>query len=310
MTTIVVAADFGGPEVLSVREIDLPEPGPGQVRIAVRAAGVNPVDVKSYGGSRGTDPSRLPLPLGMEAAGVITAVGPGVERSIGEEVVVFRTSGAYASDLVTAADTALPKPAGLDWAAAGGLLLTGATAVHALTATNVSDGETVLVHGGAGGVGLMAIQLAALRGAQVVATASPAKHALLREFGAIPVAYGAGLLDRVREAAPQGIDAALDLIGTDEAMETSLALVSDPGRVATIANYGPLPKDGVKRLGGGPGADPGTELRNAARAELIDLAGTGRLRVLIDRTYPLAEAADAHRQIIDGHVTGKLVLIP
>jgi NADPH:quinone reductase-like Zn-dependent oxidoreductase len=156
----------------------------------------------------------------------------------------------------------------------------------------------------------MAVQLAALRGATVVATASPAKHELLRRFGATPITYGDGLAERVRASAPDGITAAIDTVGTDEAVDVSLELVPDRQRIVTIAAFGRAPHEGIKLIGGGPGADPGTEIRDAARLQLTELAADGRLQVLVDRTYPLAEAAAAHREIIAGHVTGKLVLVP
>lgn len=310
MSRRVVATDFGGPENLLLVDVDVPEPGPGQVRVAVRAAGVNPVDVKSYSGAFGTDPAQLPKPLGSEASGTVTAVGNDVDVRVGDEVAVFRAPGAYATDLLVEADAVVAKPAEVDWADAAGLLLTGSTAVHALTATDVAEGETVLVHGGSGGVGLMAVQLAAGRGARVIATASERNHALLRELGAEPVVYGAGLLERVRGLAPDGVHAALDLIGTDEALEVSLALVENRSRIATIVNFEGGGDAGIKVLGGGPGADPGDELRQAARPDLLAMVARGELRVLVEATYPLAEAGEAHQRIAGGHVTGKLVLLP
>ena len=168
----------------------------------------------------------------------------------------------------------------------------------------------MLIHGGSGGVGVMAVQLAALRGATVVATASPGRHDLLRDLGAIPVTYGAGLAGRVRAAAPGGIDVALDLAGTDEAMDTSLDLVADRDRIASITAFARGPKEGIKLLGGGPGADPGTEIRDAARVELARLADEKKLRVVVSRTFPLADVADAHRLLMTGHSEGKIALIP
>ncbi len=307
-----MAAAFGGPESLAVEEVTLPDPGPHEVHVEVRASGVNPADVKAYRGPG--DPAKLPVLLGYEAAGVVAAVGEGAADdqgalAVGDEVIVFRTRGAYAADLVVPDSTLTRKPDALDWPQAAGLLLAGATAVHTLEATGVREGDTVLVHGASGGVGLYAVQLARLRGARVVATAGERNHDLLRELGAEPVAYGDGLLDRVRALAPEGVDAALDLVGTDEAMDVSLALV-DRDRIATIANFARGPREGVKLLGGGPGADAGDALRAAARPELARLAGSGQLRVLVAATYPLDDAADAHRQIATGHTTGKIALLP
>ncbi|HEV7203661.1 MAG TPA: NADP-dependent oxidoreductase [Jatrophihabitans sp.] len=311
MTTSVLATAFGGPEVLSAVESPTPEPGAGEIRIAVRAAGVNPIDHKAFSGLMGADPSGLPKPVGAEVAGVVTAIGAGVDRvAVGDEVIAYPVTGGYSTDVVTAAANAVAKPAAMSWEQAGGLLLTGATAVHALTAAGVKEGETVLIHGASGGVGLPAVQLALGRGATVIATAGPTKHDLLRRLGAIPVEYGDGLADRVRAAAPQGIDAALDLVGTDEAVETSLELVADRRRIVTIAAFGRALDDGITLIGGGPGADPGTEIRSAARTQLTEAFATGRLELFVARTYPLAEAADALRDIQSGHTTGKIVLIP
>jgi NADPH:quinone reductase-like Zn-dependent oxidoreductase len=307
----VVATDFGGPEVLSVIDEQVPDPAAGQVRIAVRAAGVNPIDVKVYSGAFGTDRSQLPRHLGSEAAGVVTAVGSGVGGiAVGDEVIAFRAPGAYASELLAPAEAIVAKPAALGWHGAAGLMLTGSTAVHTLTATGVGAGETVLVHGGSGGVGLMVVQLARLRGARVVATAGERNHELLRSLGAEPVLYGDGLADRVRAAAPDGLDAAIDAVGTDEAMDVSLALVQDRGRIATIANFDRAPREGVRLLGNGPGADPGQDIRDGARPELARLAGSGRLRVVVAAAFGFDRAADAHRQVAGGHTTGKVVLVP
>ncbi len=168
MPAVVIAAAFGGPEVLSVIDEPTGEPGPGEARIEVRATGVNPVDYKVYSGAFGTDPAQLPIRLGSEAAGVVTAVGadavgPAGQIAAGDEVIAFRAPGAYAAELVVPAQALVPKPAALDWAQAGGLMLTGATAWHALVVTDTRDGDTVLIHGGSGGVGVMAVQLAVAR---------------------------------------------------------------------------------------------------------------------------------------------------
>jgi NADPH:quinone reductase len=315
MSRVVVATAFGGPEVLSVADQPAGSPGPGEVLLEVRAAGVNPADWKGYTGAFGTDPAKLPMRLGFEAAGVVAEVGPGAEGpagplAVGDEVIGFRLQGAYASALVVPAATLVPKPATLDWPEAAGLMLTGATAVHALTAVDAGAGDSVLVHGAAGGVGLMLVQLAVAGGARVIGTAGPSGADLVRRLGGEPVSYGEGLGDRVRELAPEGITAAVDAVGTDEALDVSLDLVPDRQRIATIANFARGPQAGIRVLGNGPGADPGTELRNAARLRLTALVEAGRLQVVVARTFPLDDVVAAHREGMTGHSHGKLVLIP
>jgi NADPH:quinone reductase-like Zn-dependent oxidoreductase len=315
MSRVVVATAFGGPEVLSV--VDQPDrpPGPGEAVLEIRAAGINPADWKGYGGAWGTDPSRLPMRLGFEASGVVAEVGDGAEGpagplAAGDEVIGFRLTGAYADRLVVPAASLVPKPAGMAWEEAAGLMLTGATAFHAVGAVDVRDGDTVLVHGAAGGVGLMLVQLARARGARVIGTTGRAGADVVRRLGGEPVAYGEGLADRVRELAPDGVSAAVDAVGTDEAIDTSLALVPDRRRIATIAAFERGGAEGIQVLGNGPGADPGTEIRDAARLELTRLVGEGRLTVVVAGSYPLAEVAAAHREGMTGHSHGKLVLVP
>ncbi len=271
----------------------LGSPEPGQVVIEVRAAGTNPVDFKLYSGAYGEDPTALPLPLGFEASGIVREVGGEIEGpsgpiAVGDEVIAYRVSGAYATGLVTSASSVLAKPASMSFEEASGLLLTGATAVHALKATDTRSGDTLLVHGASGGVGLMAIQLAVADGVRVIGTASSSQHELVRSLGAEPVVYGDGLLERVQEMAPEGVTTAIDLIGTDEAIDVSRALVTDPKRVATIVSTERSRALGVQALGGGPGSDPGTEIREAARLDLIRRVHDGSLRVIVEATYPLA----------------------
>ena len=315
MATKVVANAFGGPEVLAVVDEALPDPGPGQVSVEVRAVGTNPADYKMFSGNFGADTTQLPMPVGSEAAGVVTAVGsgaagPGGPVRPGDAVILFRITGAYASQVVVGAAAAVAKPARLSFEEAGGLMLTGTTAVHALTATGVGPGDTVVVHGASGGVGLMAVQLAVADGARVIGTASEAGPAHLRRLGAEPVAYGDGLLDRIRALAPDGVDAAIDTVGTDEAVDVSVALVADRDRIATLAAFRRGFELGLRVLGRAPGADPGTEVRDAARLELVRRAEAGTLSVLVAGTYPLAEAGDALRRLAGGHTHGKIVLIP
>jgi len=315
MTRTVVATAFGGPEVLAVIETPIRPPGPGEVLISVRAAGTNPIDYKVYSGVMGQDPARLPMRLGSEAAGVVTEVGDGAEGpggrvAVGDEVIAYRIAGAYAADVTVPAASVVPKPSTLSFEEASGLMLTGVTAAHALAVTRVGAGDTVLIHGASGGVGLMAIQLAADSGARVIGTAGESGRALVRDFGAEPVAHGAGLEERVRALAPGGVDAAVDCAGGDEALDTSLALVADRGRIVTIVASRRAFDSGIKVIGGAPGADPGTEIRTAARLELARLASDGKLRVVVAAAYPLAEAAAAHRALATGHAHGKIVLVP
>ena len=242
VTREVVATSFGGPEVLSVVDTPVGSPGAEEVLIEVRAAGTNPVDYKMFSGAYGRDTAALPMRIGREAAGVVAAVGERAAGSagviqVGEEVVAFPIVGAYAGAVVVPASSVVPKPSTLSFEQASGLMLTGATAVHALKATQVGRGDTVLVHGASGGVGLMAVQLAVLAGARVIGTASESGHACLRELGAEPVTYGDGLLERIRAIAPNGVDVAVDTVGTDEAIDTSVALVADRDRIVTIAGF-------------------------------------------------------------------------
>jgi len=309
MTTVVLAEAYGGPEVLTITEVPTPAPGPGEVLVGVRAAGVNQADIKVYGGVWGTDPAKLPIPLGFEVAGVVVAVGDGVEdHEIGDEVIAHPVRGGYATEVVVPVHTLVAKPNDLDWDAASGLLLTGTAAAHAVTAAEVADGDTVLVHGAAGGVGLVAVQLAVLRGATVIGTAAETQHDLLRDLGVVPVVYGDGLLDRVRSLAPDGIDAALDLAGTDEALDVSLSLVSDRRRIATIANFDRGPKEGIRVLGAG--GEEGKEIREAAAPELARLAARGDLTIFVEATFPLSEVVAAHELLASRRATGKIVLIP
>jgi NADPH2:quinone reductase len=314
MARVVVATALGGPEVLAVVEEPVAELGAGEVRLAVRAAGVNPIDWKRYSGATGGAAAELPMRLGFEAAGVVTevggeAIGPAGAIAVGDEVIAFRADGAYADELVVPASAVVPKPAAMSWVQAGGLMLAGVTATHALAATALGAGETVLVHAAAGGVGLMVVQLAVARGARVIATASERNHDYLRELGAEPTTYGAGLADRVRALAPGGVDAAIDCIGSDEAVDVSLELIADRDRIASIAAFARGAQAGIKLLGGGPGADPGTELRQAARLQLTALVEQGKLSVRA-RAFALDDVAAAHREGQAGHVTGKLVLVP
>jgi NADPH:quinone reductase-like Zn-dependent oxidoreductase len=308
----IVAPVYGGPEVLTLVDSELPKPADGQVLIEVRAAATNPIDFKLFGGTYGDDPSRLPMSLGFEVAGVVRElggelVGPSGPIHVDDHVIVFRANAGYATHVLASGDTVLPKPDVMTFEEASGLMLAGATAVHALTVARVGAGDTVLIHGAAGGVGLMAVQLAVGDGARVIGTASEAQHDLLRGLGAEPVTYGAGLLERVRALASQGVDAALDFVGSTDAGDVSFAL-ANKDRIVTIVASGHAKALGAYAIGGG--GDPGTEIRDAARLELLRRVEAGTLKVIVEAAYPLADASAALEELATGHAHGKIVLTP
>ncbi|MGC5168158.1 NADP-dependent oxidoreductase [Luteimicrobium sp. DT211] len=315
---IVRPTTFGGPEVLQVLDEDAPSPGVGEVLVGVRAIDVNPVDWKLYSGAFGADPGLLGA-VGTSVSGVVLALGePGADGpslAVGDAVVARAVHGTtYAERVVADAAAVHALPAGVGFEEGAALLVAGGTAFHALDAVGLGDGEhagqTLLVHGAAGGVGSMVVQLAVLRGVRVIATASERNHDYLRGLGAEPVTYGDGLADRVRALAPSGVDAVLDLVGTDEAVRTSLELVADRDRVATIVPGAAARGAGVRALGGGPGSDPGTAVRQASIPVLLRLVADRRLRVAVTVTYPLDRTSDAHRAGRDGHTRGKVVVVP
>lgn len=308
MARAVVASAYGGPEVLSVVEHDPGPPGPGQVVIEMRAAGVNPADWKSYSGAGGDDPARLPLRVGYELAGVVDDVGAGVDLRPGDEVMAYPAPGAYADKVLVASSAVARKPASLDWAEAGSLLLAGTTAVHAVRRVAVGAGDTVLVHGASGGVGSIVVQLAHHAGARVIGTAHPSKHDHLVELGAVPVAYGPGLRERVERVATGGVHAAVDTAGTDEALDVSVELVRDRRRILTIAGFARAARLGLPMLGG-PGGDPTAEEQAVARRRVAELAGVGVITVSVGGTYHLADVTRAHRTAMAG-TRGRVVLVP
>lgn len=307
MGTYVVAEHPGGPEVLEFREEPDRDPQAGEVAIEVKAIGVNPVDIKQ----RIADgPAEFPLRPGHEISGVISAVGEGAAFAVGDEVIAFRVFGGYATRLVVPAKDVFLKPSNLSFDEAAGLLLVGVTAVHALTRVKAARGDTILVHGASGSVGQALVQLAVADGIRVIGTAGPGNVGLVRDLGAEPIPYGGGIVDRVHEVAPNGVDAAIDLVGTREAIDTSLELVPDHRRVTTIVGGAYATERGIQKIGRGVGAEPGTELRDAARQGLVDAAGRGDLKTRIVARYPFTEAAAAQDFVAGGHAAGKVVLIP
>jgi NADPH:quinone reductase-like Zn-dependent oxidoreductase len=306
-----MARELGGPDAWELQEHDLPAPKTGEVTIEVRAAGMNPADAKHV--AKGTDPSRLPVAIGYEVAGVIAALGPGTEIAsgggrVGDEVLAFRISGGYASAVTVPASDVFAKPPSLGFPEAANLLLAGCTAAEMLHAANVVSGDTIVLHGASGAVGVSVLQQARHLGAHVIGTASEGRFDVVCRFGGEPVAHGDGLEQRVREAAPDGIDVAFDAVGTDEAVDVSLAVVDDRARIVTIAAKSRADRDGFVALGGS--VPESARFRDSVRARLVELAGAGELVVPVARTYPLDDAREAVAQLMGGHPGGKLALIP
>ena len=301
MSRAVKIDEYGPPEVLQIVEVDEPTPGPGEVRVNVKVAGVQPFDIKTRRGDMAErSPLTFPATLGNEYAGVVDLVGEGVEGlAVGDEVLGSASAQAYADLIVVPADQAVPKPPGLDLVTAGALVAAAQTASGALLELGVRAGDTLLVHAAAGSVGTLAVQLAVEAGATVIGTASPANHDYVRSLGAIPVAYGPGLVDRVREVAPHGVTVALDAAGAD-AILASAELVADPGRIGTIVD----PVTAAK-VGGRAVFTPRSPARLAAVAAL---AARGTVTIPV-RTFAFTDVVEAHRAVESGHGRGKVVLL-
>jgi NADPH:quinone reductase-like Zn-dependent oxidoreductase len=299
----VVFDEFGGPEVLQAREVDTPSPGPGQVRIAVRAAGVNPMDYKIRSGwMEGMMETAFPAVPGIELAGVVDEVGEGAEFAVGDEVVGWSATGSYAEYAL--AGNVVRKPAEVDWHQAAGLPAVGETAQRVLRELGLKSGETLLLHGAAGGVGAIATQLAVALGATVIGTASSANHDYLRSLGATPVEYGDGLVDRVRAVAPQGIDAVYDTAGQG-ALTDSIELRGGTDRIVTIADMSGGELGVSVSYGGTP-----PEVSAAGLTEQLQLIADGKLSVRIADTFALTDAAKAQELSESGHAKGKLIIVP
>ncbi|NUT32154.1 MAG: NADP-dependent oxidoreductase [Hamadaea sp.] len=296
----VVFDRFGPPEVLRLADLPDPQPGPGEVRVRVRAAGVQPFDVAVRAGQMTHLPVSFPQQIGQEYAGVVDQVGVGVTGlSPGDEVLGSAMLNAVAEYVVVAAENVVRKPAELDFPTAAGFVAAGQTATGALNELRIAAGETLLVHAAAGSVGTIAVQVAKRAGLTVVGTAGPANHDYLRELGAIPVAYGDGLAERVRTAAPHGVDVALDAAGRG-AIAASVELIEDRKRIGTIVD-----DEGAR--------EHGVHVVRAARspqrlADVIALAARGEIGMPI-RAYPWEDVVAAHRTVESGHGRGKVVLV-
>ena len=301
MSRIVQYSRHGGPEVLDIAEVSEPHAGAGQVRVAVRAAGLNNFDAKVRRSSAVLPGRALPSGQGAEFAGVIDEVGEGVSTAaVGDEVLGWSNFSAQADFVVVPATQVAAKPAGLQWAEAGGLGLVGNTAERATSAIAPQPGETVLVSAAAGGVGLFAAQFVLAGGSTVIGTASAENHDFLRGLGIIPVAYGPGLADRLQAAAPGGIDAVIDNAG-QETVEAAIELGVDPKRINSIVYFDGAAKYGISTVGGGGKT-------SADLGRLAMLVADGRIVLPIAATFPLAEVRAAYELLESRHLRGKIVL--
>jgi NADPH:quinone reductase-like Zn-dependent oxidoreductase len=304
MSKAVRFSRYGGADVLEVVEVDDRSPGAGEVRVRVVAAGINPGEIPiREGAMHSIYPATFPSGQGSDFAGVIAEVGDRVDAlSVGDEVIGFSDGrNAQAESITIAADRVIPKPHGVSWNEAGSLFVAGTTAKASIDAVRIRRGDTVVVAGAAGGVGVLATQLAVLAGAAVVATASKENHEFLTSIGAIPVEYGKGLADRIRKIVPDGVDAFIDAHG-DGNVEIAVSLGVDRDRINTIADFAAKKKYGV-RANGMSTVEPRETL-----VELARLLGNGELRLPVYATYSLDRVRAAYEQLAKRHGLGKIVL--
>ncbi|MCX6049728.1 MAG: NADP-dependent oxidoreductase [Chloroflexi bacterium] len=291
-------SEYGGPEVLRLVEVDEPHAGPGEVRIAVRAAGVNGIDWKIRSGfMRQNMPLTLPAGTGRDAAGIVDEVGAGV-RDVAVGDAVFGAGSATFAEYAVLTGWAL-MPVGLSFEEAAGYPVPVETANRILNQIGVQPGETLLVSGAAGGVGSAVLQFARQRGITVIGTASERNQPYLRSLGAVPTTYGPGLVERVRALAPNGVDAALDIAGSG-VIPDLIALTGEPTKVLSIADFS-APQYGAQVSSNSQNAPVAFAL--AAR-----LFTQGAFHLPVEKTFPLAEAAEAQKRSAEGHVTGRLVV--
>ena len=298
---------YGDVDVLDIVDVAAPVAGEGQVVVRVEATAINPGEAAIRSGALHERwPATFPSGEGSDLAGVVTEVGPGVDGvSVGDEVIGYTDERASHAELVAVdAGHLTPRPAAVPWEVAGSLYVVGATAYAAVRAVGLREGDVVVVSGAAGGVGTLVVQLARDAGATVVGLASEDHHDWLREHGALPVPYGEGVAERIREAAGGQVDAFIDLFGSGY-VELALELGVAPERIDTIADpTAPERHPGVKIDGNMAGASPET------LAELAALIAEGRLEVPIAGVYPLAEVREAYTELERRHTLGKIVLRP
>jgi NADPH:quinone reductase-like Zn-dependent oxidoreductase len=306
MSRAVQFDHYGGLDVLHVVDVPDPVPGPGEVLVRVKAASINPGEAKIREGAlHSLFPATFPSGEGSDFAGVVEAVGVDVTAvAVGDEMIGYSDNrNSQAELVVVAADQLTPRPPSVPWEVAGSLHVAGVTAWAAVRAVSLSDGDTVVVAGAAGGVGVFAVQLAALTGAGVIGIAGESKHGWLRSHDVVPVVYGDGVEDRIRAAAPDGVDAFLDLVGGGY-VELALALGVAADRIDTIADFEAVSKHGVKGEGSAAGTGAST------LAELAADVANGSLEVPIAATYPLEQVREAYAELAQGHTLGKIVLLP
>ena len=298
--------EYGDVDVLAVEEIETPTPGEGEVLLQVRAAGVNPIDWKAlHGRLAGGEPLPAARGLGVDVAGVVAQLGPGVEGlAPGDEVCGNPTTASYAEYALSRPQMVVPKPPGLAWEIAGSLGVVTGTAYAALDALTLGTGETLLILGSSGGVGSLATQLAVARGVRVVGTAGASKLEQVRALGATPIAYGDGLVERLREAAAEGLDAVLDCSGHGEIV-AAVEVKGNVDRVLTIAYSQQASDLGVPVHAGGGGEQTPQAIR-----ETIPLIEEGRISFPIAGVFGLSQVPDALRESEHGHPAGKLVIVP
>ncbi len=314
MARAIVYTELGSPDVLHLAEIPDPVAGENQVVVRIEAAGVNPLDAKLRRGLRPGPPITEPRRVGFDGAGTITSLGEGVTGfAVGDRVAIRTTLGTYATALAVPVTHIARLTDGVTTAEGAGIGIPVGTAYQVLRSLGVRKGDTLLVHAGSGAVGQAIVQFATLWGATVIATASPARFEQLESLGAIPVAYGPGLADRVRAVAPQGVTVAIDGAGTDEAIETSLELVADHDRIATIVRGADAAAFGIRAFSGGS-PTPLTEEEEAWRAEAlpltINLIEAGDFQIELGPELPLADAARAQELVEQHAARGKIVLLP
>jgi len=298
--------EYGDVDVLNVVEVPRPVPGPGQVLIKVMAAGINPGEAAIRKGLlHAMWPATFPSGEGSDLAGVVEEVGPGVTQfAVGDEVLGFvDTRASHAELVVAAAGNLVSRPSDVPWDQAGALFVAGTTAYATVRAVNLTPGDTVVVSGAAGGVGSLAVQLAADAGATVIGLASASHHGWLASHGAIPVAYDNGVAERIRAASDGRVDAFIDTFGGGY-VEMAIGLGVPPDRIDTIIDRAAAQEFGTKVEGSAAAATA------EVLAELAGLIAEGRLEIPIARTYPLAEVRQAYRDLEQRHTLGKIVLHP